>query len=110
MLLEMSCFIWVALLVTVSGGVDLDTSKYVADANALCLWGAANMMITVYLKTGFHVRTALADGQFDCIHNHLQGTYLNATAAVGACPRNRTLNQSHSGMSPTPSSVCQDAL
>ena len=73
-------------LVTVSRGIDLVTSEYLPDVTAISLHDAINRVIKVYQKKGFIVRTALADGQFECVRDYLQGTHLNATAAAEHAP------------------------
>ena len=71
---------------TVSWGIDLVTSEYLSDVTAINLRDAINRVIKVYQKKGFVVRMALADGQFKCVRDYLQGTDLNATAAAEHAP------------------------
>ena len=56
-------------LVTVSRGIDLVTSEYLPNVTAISLRDAINRVIQVYQKKGFVVRTALADGQFECVRD-----------------------------------------
>ena len=75
-----------SFLVTIAWGIDLVTSEYLPDVTASNLRDAVNRVIKVNQKKRFIVQTALADSQFECIRDHLQGTDLNATGSAEHAP------------------------
>ncbi len=70
------------VLVTISQGIDLVTSEYLPDVTAISLRDAINRVVKGYQRKEVIVQTAFANGQFECIRDHLQGTDLNATVAA----------------------------
>ena len=76
----------IPFFISMSRGIKFTTVEYLSRQTKKMLGNALQKIVTFYGTRGYHVGTALMDGDFKCLEGQVPGVHLNTTAASEHVP------------------------